>query len=43
MHDKITHYHMMAEGTLDEVIAQALLNKQSVAEGVLNWARGGAV
>ncbi len=39
MHDKVVHYHLQATGTLDEVIAQALLNKQSVAESVLGWAR----
>jgi SNF2 family DNA or RNA helicase len=42
MHDKITHYHLTAEGTLDEVIAQALLNKQDVAETVLTWAKTSA-
>lgn len=40
MHQKITHYHLVAEGTLDEVIADALLKKQNVAESVLTWAKG---
>lgn len=39
MHDKITHYHLVAKDTLDEIIMQALLNKQNVAEKVLAHAR----
>jgi SNF2 family DNA or RNA helicase len=39
MHSKITHYHLVAEGTLDEVIADALMGKQDVAEKILEWAR----
>jgi SNF2 family DNA or RNA helicase len=40
IHDKVVHYHIQATGTLDEVIANALLNKQNVADSVLEWARG---
>jgi SNF2 family DNA or RNA helicase len=36
--DKVTHYHLIVEGTLDEVIYKALANKQSVADEVLAWA-----
>jgi len=39
MHDKITHFHLIADDTLDEVIATALLNKQNIGETVLDWAR----
>jgi len=39
MHEKISHFHLVAEDTLDEVIAQALLNKQNVADAVLGWAK----
>lgn len=39
IHTKITHYHIVAQGTLDEVIVDALLKKQNVAEKVLEWAR----
>lgn len=39
-HDKVVHYHYFAKGTLDEVIAYALHNKQDVAATVLKWAQG---
>jgi SNF2 family DNA or RNA helicase len=39
VHDKITHYHLMAEGTLDEVIYEALKNKQRIGEVMMEWAR----
>lgn len=38
-HEKITHFHLVAAGTLDDVIAEALLNKQKAAEKILAWAR----
>lgn len=38
-HQKVTHYHLISEGTLDEAIAEALLLKKSVSEAVLSWAR----
>lgn len=38
-HQRVTHYHLYTEGTLDEVISQALLSKQDVAEAVLGHAR----
>ena len=40
MHSSVTHYHLVATGTLDEVIADALLAKQSVADAVLRWTNG---
>lgn len=39
IHEKIVHYHIVAPGTLDEVIAEALESKQNVADSVLNWAK----
>lgn len=39
MHDRVTHYHLTAEGTLDEIIAAALGGKKDVADSVLEWAR----
>ena len=39
MHGKITHFHLEALDTLDEVVAAALLQKKSVAESVLAWAK----
>jgi len=39
MHDKITHYILQAEGTLDEVIGTALDKKLNVAEAILAWAK----
>jgi SNF2 family DNA or RNA helicase len=39
MHDKVTHYHMVTPGTLDEAIHDALMKKKSVAETVEQWAR----
>lgn len=41
IHDRITHYHLIAKGTLDEVIAKALLSKQEVGEQILRWAKEG--
>lgn len=38
-HESIIHYHLIAEDTVDEVIAKALLEKKSVAESVLAWAK----
>lgn len=40
LHTSVCHYHLLAKGTLDEVIANALINKQNVADAVLLWARG---
>lgn len=39
VHEKITHYFITAKETLDEVITTALINKKSVADSVLDWAR----
>lgn len=39
MHSKVTHFHIQAADTLDEVIATALLNKQNVSDAVLAWAK----
>ncbi len=38
-HTSVVHYHLVADDTLDEVIAEALLNKQNVSDRVLTWAR----
>lgn len=39
MHDKVTHYHLVAIGTLDEVISKALLEKRHVGDAVLTWVK----
>lgn len=39
VHDKITHFHILASGTIDEVIYKALAHKEDVASAVLNWAK----
>lgn len=39
IHDKITHYHLVVECTIDEVILAALSKKESIAESVVKWAR----
>jgi SNF2 family DNA or RNA helicase len=38
-HEKITHFHLVAGGTLDEEITTALLEKKDLADAVMNWAR----
>lgn len=43
LHDRVVHYHLYAKGTLDEVIAQALIQKQDVGQAVLNWAKGNTI
>lgn len=40
-HTKVCHFHYYVRGTLDEVLAKALIYKENVQESVLNWARGG--
>lgn len=37
IHPKITHYFLVATGTIDEVISEALLNKKSVAKELSSW------
>lgn len=39
IHERVTHYHLVARGTLDEVVLEALHKKQSVADTIMNWAR----
>lgn len=39
IHDKITHYHLIAEGTLDEEVYRALKDKLNVSEAILSWAK----
>lgn len=39
MHEKVTHYHLSATGTLDEVIHDALTKKKDVAESILSWCK----
>jgi Superfamily II DNA/RNA helicases, SNF2 family len=39
IHDKVTHYHLVAKNTLDEDILNALLTKQQIGEVLLNWAK----
>lgn len=41
MHEKVTHYHLLAEKTIDEVIWNALKNKGNIAESLLAWANQG--
>jgi len=36
LHDKITHYHMITPGTVDEEIMQALKNKKKISESLLS-------
>jgi SNF2 family DNA or RNA helicase len=40
-HDKVIHYHYYVKGTLDEVLAHALIYKENVQEKVLEWAKTG--
>lgn len=39
LHEKITHYHLAAENTIDQTIHEALLSKKNVGDAILNWAR----
>lgn len=39
IHDKVTRYDIVAEGTIDEVINEALKNKKDLAETILQWGR----
>lgn len=41
-HDKICHLHYFVKGTVDEVLAMALIRKENVQERVLEWAKGEA-
>jgi len=36
LHDKITHYHLVSKGTIDEKIYQALKNKERMAEKIID-------
>lgn len=38
IHEKVTHYHLMAEGTIDEVVYEALANKQKIGDALTRWA-----
>jgi len=38
-HSSVCHYHLRTEGTLDEVIHEALTGKKEVSESILTWAR----
>lgn len=38
MHEKVLHYHLYCEGTMDEVIMQCLLSKGDIAKAILNFA-----
>lgn len=40
LHKTVCHYHLYARGTLDEVIAYALLHKEDMCKTVLRWAKG---
>lgn len=40
-HQAVIHYHYYVKGTLDEVLAHALIYKENVQDSVLNWARTG--
>lgn len=42
-HSKVCHYHYFIKGTLDEVLAHALIYKENVQEKVLEWARSGKI
>ncbi len=37
MHEKITRIDLIAPGTLDELVDEALRQKQNIAEAILNW------
>lgn len=37
IHDKVTRIDIVAKGTIDELITEALANKQSVADNILGW------
>lgn len=39
-HARVVHYHYYVRGTIDEVLAHALIYKENVQEKVLEWARG---
>lgn len=38
MHQKVTHYHLVAKETLDEAILKALNSKTNLADAVMDWA-----
>ena len=37
IHDKVTRIDIVAKGTVDELIAEALQNKQNIADRILGW------
>ena len=37
MHDKVTRIDIVAKGTIDELITEALMNKQNIGEQILGW------
>jgi SNF2 family DNA or RNA helicase len=39
MHEKVQHFHLMAKDTIDEVILNALMKKQNLADAILSWAK----
>ena len=39
MHSKVTRIDLVAKGTIDEVINEALKNKQNIAETILTWGK----
>lgn len=41
IHEKITYLHLIMKNTVDEVILQALKNKEDLAQAVLNHLKGG--
>lgn len=42
-HDKVIHYHYYIKGTLDEVLAHALIYKENIQQKVLDWAKSGTI
>lgn len=36
-HEKVTRIDIVAKGTIDELIAEALTNKQNISERILSW------
>ena len=37
MHQKVTRIDLVSPGTIDELISEALANKQNMAEKILDW------
>ncbi len=41
VHEKVTHFHLVADGTVDDTVCQALINKQKIGDALSDWIKKG--